>query len=124
MKSLLKLGTLFSFATALMYAANVNGRLVDANCYQNNAQIAIAGDQTTYNQLAQMCPANNTSTSFVVMTNDGKVYRLDDKGNSKAMEAMKSGEIKPDQNGNVNVTVSGSMGVEQFLVDTVTGNSK
>ena len=119
MKSLIRLGMLFGLGAALIFAANFNGRLVDASCYRNNAQIAIAGDQATFNQLAKMCPANNTSTSFVVMTDDGKAYKLDQNGNSQAMQAMKNGTLNPDQTGDVRASVSGTIQNDTVQVEQI-----
>jgi hypothetical protein len=71
--------TLIGFVTifaAMALAENFSGRLIDAAC----------ADQ---GQKAAACQPTSTTTAFAVQS-AGKVYKLDDTGNAKAVEALKS----------------------------------
>lgn len=71
--------TLFTLLTAfsvLALAESWQGRLVDAACYDKQKS-------------ATTCDATSSSTMFALYVSD-KAYKLDDAGNSKAVEAFKS----------------------------------
>jgi hypothetical protein len=70
--------TVFGFVTvfaALALAENFTGRLIDASC-ANEAKPAA-------------CQPSSATTAFAVQS-AGKVYMLDEAGNAKAAEALKS----------------------------------
>lgn len=71
--SLLVLSTVFSM---LALAESWSGRLLDANCYDQQKQ-------------ASACNATNGTTAFALDVT-GKIYKLDVGGNSKASAALKN----------------------------------
>jgi hypothetical protein len=74
-----RLITLIGFVTifaALALAENFTGRLIDASCADQGKKAAA-------------CAPTSTTTAFAVQS-AGKVYKLDDSGNAKAVEALKS----------------------------------
>jgi len=71
--------TLFALATGcvgLASAASYSGTLVDATCYQQQKN-------------AQSCTATTSTTAFMIDVS-GKLYLLDDNGNTKAAAALKN----------------------------------
>jgi len=71
--------TLLAIATGcvgLASAESFSGTLVDASCYSQQKS-------------AQSCTATGATTAFMINVK-GKVYQLDENGNTKAAEAMKS----------------------------------
>jgi hypothetical protein len=76
MRRLITLAASAVVFSGLAMAATWTGRLVDANC-QNQ-------DKT-----AKECDAGASTTVFLLVV-DGKSYQLDDSGNRKIMEAMKN----------------------------------
>ena len=74
-----KLMTVFGLATvwaAIALAENFSGQLIDASCTDK---------QTT----EATCMPSSSTTAFAVNVG-GKVYKLDNSGNSKAVDALKS----------------------------------
>jgi len=76
MRRVLTLCALAAAFSALALAEDWTGRLIDANCYSQ--QKSITG-----------CDASGSTTMFALSVSD-KVYKLDDAGNAKAADAMKS----------------------------------
>jgi hypothetical protein len=71
--------TLFAIATGcvgLASAASFNGTLMDASCYDQQKKL-------------EACGATGSTTAFAINVSN-KVYQLNDTGNMKAAEAMKS----------------------------------
>ena len=102
-------GTLAVFST-LAFAENWTGQLLDASCYEQN--------KTT-----KGCDATGSSATFVI-TIAGKVYRLDETGNSKAGEAIKNRANRstdPNQPAatTVNAKVSGTVEGETLKVEAI-----
>jgi hypothetical protein len=86
-----KLLTVCAFAAAmstLALAESWTGRLVDATCMEQQKTATTA------------CDANSATTMFALFVS-GKAYKLDDAGNAKAMEALKS---RADRSANPNST--------------------
>jgi len=74
-----KFFTLLALATgavSMACAASFSGLLLDAGCSDQQKN-------------AQACIANDNTIAFLLSVN-GKVYQLDDTGNTKAAEAMKN----------------------------------
>jgi hypothetical protein len=74
-----------------------NGSLVDQNCYtthfqqkDNNTDANGANTQTVTNKYTTECPVTTTTTSFGMVTPDGKYVRFDDAGNTRIVEMVKS----------------------------------
>lgn len=76
MRCLLTLAASAAVFSGLALADTWNGRLVDANC-------------TSQDKAAKECDAGANTTAFLLVV-DGKAYQLDDAGNRKVLDAMKS----------------------------------
>src|SRR6266581_4388332 len=75
MRSIVKLVALAAICAAFACAESWSGRLLDASCV----------DQ----QKAPSCDPTTATVTFAINVS-GKIYKLDDAGNAKAVEAMKS----------------------------------
>jgi hypothetical protein len=75
MRSIVKLAALTAICAAFACAESWSGRLLDASCV----------DQ----QKAATCDPTTATVAFAINVS-GKVYKLDDVGNAKAVEAMKA----------------------------------
>jgi hypothetical protein len=73
MRRILKLGAFCAILSALAVAETWTGRLIDANCADSQ----------------KACDPTSTTTAFA-MAVTGKVYKLDDAGNAKAVEALRN----------------------------------
>jgi hypothetical protein len=94
-----RLITLIGFVTifaALALAENFTGRLIDASCADQPQKGAAA------------CAPTAATTAFAVQS-AGKVYKLDDTGNAKASEALKS---RADRSADPNSTMSSAVVVK------------
>jgi hypothetical protein len=102
--------SIFVFA-GFALAEDWTGRLVDASCYAQN-------------QTAKPCDVSASTTSFMLDVN-GKFYKLDAAGNSKAATAIKNRADRstpgaPAAAGPVNAKVSGSVeGSDSIKVDRI-----
>jgi hypothetical protein len=73
-----------------------DGSLVDQGCYTTHVQqkdSSAEGNtstQTETNKYVTECPVTTTSTSFGMITSDGKFVRFDDAGNTRIVEMVKS----------------------------------
>lgn len=101
MRILAKAGILMCMAASFMFAENYSGKLIDANCKPDPSKKEAS------------CAPTQTTTSFAVETPDGKIYRLDSSGNSKAMAAMKQNPAS------TTVTVSGSLDGQTLKVESL-----
>jgi hypothetical protein len=81
--------------------SNFNGTLVDASCRttrteHNTSSTSSPDENTTKTETTHStsntvdCPVTATTTSFGMMSPDGKYVRFDDPGNTKVIEIMKS----------------------------------
>jgi hypothetical protein len=109
-----KLLTLFSVATAftgLALAADWSGKLLDAGCYDREKG-------------AKPCDATATTSTFVIDV-AGKVYRLDDAGNTKAVAALKGRADRskdpkqPAAGGSIMAKVTGTAEGQTIKVDSI-----
>ena len=97
--------------SALALAENFTGNLIDLSCYDAKKD-------------ANACEAASTTTKFGLAAS-GKLYKLDETGNSKAAEAMRSrADRSADPNkaakGGVIAKVTGSKGADDTLkVETI-----
>ena len=106
MKQLMKISVLLCLAAAFGFAETWTGKLIDANCKQDPVAQKDSGSSAT-------CAPKATTTVFAIQTADGKIYRLDNQGNSKAATAMKIDPTK------TNVTVSGSFDGQMVKVESI-----
>jgi hypothetical protein len=120
MRLVTKLGIGLCFAAVLSYAENWTGKLVDASCMDKNVP-PTATDSKAHEKAAETCKATSSTTSFAIMTSDGKVYKFDSAGNTKAAGEFKNATLKPDKDGDVHVNVSGSLeGADNVKVEAIT----
>jgi hypothetical protein len=107
MRRFLKLGAFCAILSGLAVAETVTGRLIDISC---------GGQQ-------KACDPSSTSTTFA-MAVAGKVYRLDDAGNAKAVEALRNRADRskdPAQPGSTQVAarVSGTLDGDVLKVEAI-----
>jgi len=76
MRRLLTLTALVAVFSALALAETWNGRLIDSSCYNQQKSV-------------KNCDATSATTMFALEVS-GKVFNLDEAGNAKAAEALKS----------------------------------
>jgi hypothetical protein len=95
-----------AFCSVLSFAENWTGRLIDASCYDQQKN-ATACDPTA-------------STTMFALHASGKVYKLDDAGNAKAVEAIRNradrskDPTKP-ASPEINAKVKGSKGTDDTI---------
>ena len=117
---------------SLSYAENLNGKLLDSSCYDtshsatsSNATRATQGsDRKSREDLARTCAPSTSTTSFAFMNSKGIVYKLDSEGNAKAAEAFKNGSLKPDKDGDMHTSISGSLHGDSLKVDSIHGRGE
>ena len=110
MRKLYLLCASISVTAGLALAEDWTGRLIDASCYAQN-------------KTAKPCDASGSTTSFLLDVN-GKVYKLDASGNSKAADALKNRADRSAPGaaagGPVNAKVAGSVeGTDSIKVDKI-----
>jgi len=110
MRSLCSICGIAAVFAGLALAENYTGKLMDAACYDQN-------------KTAKPCDATNTTTQFVLDVN-GKIYKLDATGNSKATDALKgradrAADPNKPSNGAVNAKVSGNAEGDTIKVDMI-----
>jgi len=107
MRIIVKLAAFAAILSGLALAETWNGRLLDASCLE---------------QQKNACDPTSTSVSFAMLVG-GKVYRLDDAGNSKAVEAIKNRADRskdPSMPTNqITARISGSMEGDILKVETI-----
>lgn len=104
-------GALILFASAgFMFAESWTGKLIDANC---SAASNSSSNSSSSSKLPESCTPTSSTKVFAIQTPDGKIYRLDSSGNSKAVEQVKSNPGKTD------VTVSGSLNGQMVKVESI-----
>jgi len=104
MNRIAKAAIILSAAAGLALAESWSGKLIDANCKP---------DPDSQKSASASCAPTASTRVFAIQTADGKVYRLDSEGNSKAEAAIKKDPTKTD------VTVSGSMQGQMVKVDSI-----
>jgi len=101
MRQLLALIALATGCVGVACAASFSGLLLDAGCYDQQKN-------------AQACIANDNTIAFMLSVN-GKVYQLDDTGNTKAAEAMKNRANRSTDPNNVTTAAAVTAKVEGTL---------
>src|SRR5689334_3122488 len=117
MRLILTTACMLSCGAMLSFGANYNTKLLDASCASSATS---GGQKTSAEKLEKTCAPKSTTTSFAVMEK-GKTYMLDAKGNEMAAAAMKNGSVKPDKDGDVHVTISGTEEGSTLKVDSLNG---
>lgn len=127
MRILAKAGLTLCAAGLFCYGENFNGKLIDASCADSAhtaARSATSADRSSKEKLDKECAPTASTSKFAIETSGKKVYKLDHEGNTKATEAMQSGALKPDDDGDVHVSVSGSKSGDTVKVDSIQGKSE
>jgi hypothetical protein len=105
MTRITSLAAVLSMAAGLAFAGTWTGKLVDADCW---------GKLSRNNSQPAECTPTATTRKFAIQTTDGKVFKLDSAGNTKAAEAIK-GNTKP----NLRATVNGESHGRTVKVETI-----
>jgi hypothetical protein len=111
MRSILTTTACVLVFAGLCLAETFNGKLIDASC-------------ASQQQATAACAPNSSTTAFALEVS-GKVYKLDDTGNSKAAEALKNQanrESNPDSaaaKSAVAARVKGTLEGDIIKVDTI-----
>jgi hypothetical protein len=113
MKTIAKLGLAFGAFAAMSYGETWSGKLLDADCVERTRQDPDRNSKTTGNP--PTCIASTSTGAFALQTSDGKVYKLDAAGNSKAATALRG---NPD-NKSPEADVSGAMEGQILKVDSI-----
>jgi hypothetical protein len=85
-----------SKTTTTTTTVNLNGTLVDQGCYTTHSQQKettsdpTSSTTTVTTKEVTECPVTTTTTSFGLLTPEGKMIRFDDASNTKVVEMMKS----------------------------------
>jgi len=110
MRRLLTLCAFVAVFTTLALAESWTGRLVDASCYDQQKS-------------ATTCDPTSSTTTFALVAS-GKAFKLDDAGNTKAIEAMKnradrSTNPNAPQSTTITAKVTGSKDGENLKVESI-----
>ena len=125
MRSIAKLGLTFCIAGVFCYAENWNGKLIDASCYDSSNssntanRSANSADRSSNAKLDKECAPTASTSNFAIETSGKKVYKFDSSGNTQTSEAMKAGTLKPDNDGDVHVSVNGSKQGDTIKVESI-----
>jgi hypothetical protein len=112
-----------SQTTTTTTTTNWNGTLIDAGCRTTHTESKESNptSTTTTSRDVTDCPVLETTTSFGLVTTDGKYVRLDDASNTRVVEMVKGKhwhtfvtEKKP-----IKVHVVGSQNGEVLVVKTI-----
>ncbi len=104
MNRIFTIAAIAGISAGLALAESFSGKLIDANCKPSANPSA--------DQSATCAPTPSTKV-FAIQTPDGKVYRLDNSGNMKAAEKIKSDPTKTD------ATVNGSLEGQMVKVESI-----
>lgn len=105
MKTFLTVFALAAGCAGLAVADTWSGRLMDASCYQKEKK-------------AQPCGVTGSTTAFAVDIN-GKVFLLDQAGNSKVAAAMKDRPADPSKPQLIAAKITGTASGETIQVENV-----
>ena len=111
MGRILTLCAIVTVFASLALAETWNGRLIDANCY----------DQQSGQKNMGACVPTSATSSFAISV-QGKIYKLDEGGNTKAAAALKDradrsanpNEANPTTSG-ISATITGSMDSDNHI---------
>jgi hypothetical protein len=102
---------------------NINGTLVDWGCASTHQETksSDANSTTTTTKDTVNCPVMETSTSFGLLTPEGKYVRLDDAGNQRVIEMVKGKHWKTyiTEHKPIKVHVVGTQNGDVFVVKTI-----
>ena len=122
MKTLATLAFALCIAGVQCPAKTLNGRLMDAQCYNQKKMVNHEEGRKTYHSITQTCAATPATTQFDVRVlrgplgqYEGETIALDDSGNAMAAQAMQSGSLHADKHGSIRVKVSGKVTDDEVL---------
>ena len=122
MKTTTKLGIVLCIAVMAGYAKDLDGKLIDASCYQTRSTSATSGQKpVSLEHIDKDCAPTSSTTTFAILA-DGKVYKLDPSGNARVVEDRGRGQIKADKDGDVHISVTGSLEGDTIVVDKIKGH--
>src|ERR1044072_1219648 len=101
MRRFLTLTSLLGLFAILGLAETYTGKLIDASCLDKP------------NPTVATCQPSSTTSTFALVDNSQKVYKLDDKGNTKAADALKN---RADRSSDPNATTK-----ENVVIAKITG---
>ena len=111
MRRIITLGATLLFVSALAFAETYSGKLVDANCAQQQKDAA--------------CTPNASTSAFAIQVS-GKTLKLDAAGNSKAAAALKVSSNGADRaqdpnaaDSQVMATIQGTLNGDEIKVDSI-----
>ena len=115
MGRILTLCAIVAAFASLALAETWSGKLIDANCY----------DQQSGQKNVSACVPTTATSSFALYV-EGKMYKLDEGGNTKAAAALKdradrsADPEKPNPSGEITASVTGSMDPNNLIkVETI-----
>ena len=117
MRNVTTLAFAFCLTALSGYAAQrYTGRLLDADCYNQNKVASQESGHKTYNAITKTCAATPATTNFAVRITGspygadvGNTVKLDDAGNAAVMSEMKNGTLQKGKNGYIRVRVRGDL---------------
>ena len=92
-----------SETTTTTRTVNLNGTLIDQGCYtsrtehKDTSSDANGTTTTTTTKITTECPVTTTTTSFGLLTPEGKVVHFDDASNTRVVEMLKSNKTWADE---------------------------
>jgi len=108
MKRFMQIALILCATSTLGLAETWTGKLIDANC---KTQASTPANPET--GAASSCTPTASTKDFAIQTADGKVYKLDKSGNSKAAAAMKNNPS------NSEITVNGTLEGQMVKVNSL-----
>lgn|SRR6185312_7815470 len=122
MKTITTLGVVLCMAGVASYAKDLDGKLIDASCYQTWSTSAASGQKPVkLDKIDKDCAPTSSTAAFAVLA-DGKIYKLDTAGNTLVAEDRQKGRIKADKDGDVHISVSGKLEGDTVRVEKVKGH--
>lgn len=110
MKRVMKAAMILMGSAGLLLAESWTGTLMDATCKPE-----VNPDGNSKGALPSSCAATSATKVFAIQTADGKIFRLDSAGNTKAAEVVKNS----DPTKTSTVTISGSLDGQMVKVESI-----
>jgi hypothetical protein len=102
---------MLAFSLVAFAADTVSGTLMDTGCAKKHMGENLAKADSHPKSCAMQCGAK---TGFAVVTPDGKVLKLDEASNKKAMDYLQNGKSD-----SMKVKVSGTVNGDTIAVDSI-----
>ena len=113
MKTIGSIGAMLCLGSILTYGATLDGKLMDATCYDGQKS------EKSHQDFTKSCAPTESTTAFAIRTSRGKVYKIDSTGNNTLADDMRKGVLKKDHDGDVHATVNGSLNGNVVTVNSV-----